>query len=120
ITAEPEQMYPETAVFKSTRPSGSGDPARNSTGHSNSDSALESCAWLHQWWFRPKRAWPRKLALRAESLIVFYSANHPVFHFQVMYTLPVFSISDCIQLFTPAAPPHGYYFGKSLIYKGKI
>jgi len=32
--------YPETTTFKLTRPSGSGDPPRNSTGHSNPGSAL--------------------------------------------------------------------------------
>jgi hypothetical protein len=38
--AEPELVYPESTEFKSTRPSGSGDPAQNSTGHSNSGFAL--------------------------------------------------------------------------------
>jgi hypothetical protein len=36
-------MYPESKAFKSTRPSESGDPAQNSTGHGNSGSALEEC-----------------------------------------------------------------------------
>ena len=40
VKAEPESMYPETTAFKSTRPSGSGDPEQNSTGHSYSGSAL--------------------------------------------------------------------------------
>src|SRR5271157_4766784 len=38
--AEPESMDPESTAIKSTRPSGSGDPAQNSTGHGNSGSAL--------------------------------------------------------------------------------
>jgi len=33
-TVEPESMYPETAVFKSTRPSGSDNAEPNSTEHS--------------------------------------------------------------------------------------
>jgi hypothetical protein len=33
-------MYPETTVLKSTRPSGSGDLAQNSIGHSDSGFAL--------------------------------------------------------------------------------
>jgi hypothetical protein len=36
----PELVYPEGTPFKSTRPSGSGDPAQYSTGHSHSGSAL--------------------------------------------------------------------------------
>jgi hypothetical protein len=39
--AEPELVYPESTEFKSTRPSASGDPTQNSTGHSNSGFALE-------------------------------------------------------------------------------
>ena len=39
--AEPESLYPETTTFKSTRPSGSGDPEQNSTGHSYSGSAIK-------------------------------------------------------------------------------
>jgi hypothetical protein len=38
--AEPGKVYRETAAFKSTRPSGSGDPAQNSTGRSNPGFAL--------------------------------------------------------------------------------
>ena len=33
-------MYPETDTLMSTLPSGSGDPAQNSTGHGNSGFAL--------------------------------------------------------------------------------
>jgi len=38
--AKPELMYPENKVFKSTRPSGSGDLTQLSTGHSDSGFAL--------------------------------------------------------------------------------
>jgi hypothetical protein len=40
LTAEPESMYPETAAFEPTRPSGRGAPEQNSTEHSDSYSAL--------------------------------------------------------------------------------
>jgi hypothetical protein len=48
--AKPELMYPESKVFKSTRPSGSGDLAQNSTGHNYSGSALKKClrTWISQ------------------------------------------------------------------------
>jgi hypothetical protein len=38
--AEPGMPHPETATFESTRPTESGDPPHNSTGHSNPGSAL--------------------------------------------------------------------------------
>ena len=38
--AKPELMYPETTALKLTRPSGSGNPAQSSTGHSYSGFAL--------------------------------------------------------------------------------
>jgi hypothetical protein len=47
--AEPELMYPIIAQFKSTRPPGSGDTVRNSTGHGNLGSALKfprKLAWF--------------------------------------------------------------------------
>jgi hypothetical protein len=39
-------MYPESKAFKSTRPSGSGDLAQPSTGHSDSGFALEQFSYL--------------------------------------------------------------------------
>jgi hypothetical protein len=36
VIAKPELMYPESKVFKSTRPSGNGDLTQLSTGHSDS------------------------------------------------------------------------------------
>ena len=39
--AEPESMFPETTEFKSTRLSGCGDLAQNSTGYRNSGSDLQ-------------------------------------------------------------------------------
>ena len=42
ITAEPGMMYLEADPFKSTRPSESGDPARELKGHGNPGSALEA------------------------------------------------------------------------------
>ena len=41
---------PETTAFKSTRPPGSSDPSRNSTGYNNSGSALN-----------PQQFWPSRL-----------------------------------------------------------
>ena len=39
-TANPDLVYPEGTASKSTRTSGSGDPARNSPGHRDSGFAL--------------------------------------------------------------------------------
>jgi hypothetical protein len=52
VIAEPELKYLETAELKSTRPSGSGDPARNLTGHSDSGSALRNGS---RWRGQPSR-----------------------------------------------------------------
>jgi hypothetical protein len=48
--AKPELMYPENKVFKSTRPSGSGDLTQLSTGHSDSGFALATESSFHFLW----------------------------------------------------------------------